>query len=50
MSYYKGKEVDEQIAAVFPNLDIDFRIAEAFRPADPITDFRLENGIDQFIF
>jgi hypothetical protein len=46
MPHYEGKEFDEQVAAVFPNIPIDHRIVEAFQPVDPITDMRREMGID----
>ena len=50
MPHYKGKEIDEQIAAVFPNLWIDSRIAQAFEPENPIDELRRELGIDVVIF
>lgn len=48
--HYYGKEIDEQIAAVFPNYEIDSRIAQAFEHEDPIADLRREQGIDPFIY
>lgn len=50
MPHYEGKEIDEKIAAAFPGLWIDSRIAKAFEPETPLVELRRELGIDPFIF
>ncbi len=47
MPHYEGKELDEKIAAVFPNIPIDHRIVEAFKPVDSTVGFRKEMGISK---